>query len=150
QLCEKDRQAILLRYFEDKSFAEIGNSFGVGEDAARMRINRALEKLHCYFSRRGVASTIGVLAGALSTNSVVAAPIALAKTVSSAALAQSAATHGSTFVLTKAALKLMAWTKAKTAIVVMTTLLLTIGTGVITTRMIDLIRAAHYPDVQGA
>jgi RNA polymerase sigma factor (sigma-70 family) len=50
QLGEKDRQAVLLRYFEDKSLAAVGNSLNTGEDAARMRINRALEKLHARFS----------------------------------------------------------------------------------------------------
>jgi RNA polymerase sigma factor (sigma-70 family) len=150
QLSEKDRQAVLLRYFEDRSLAEIGGSFGIGEDAARMRINRALEKLHRYFSRQGIASTLVVLAGTLSANSVGAAPLALAKTVSVVAAAQGAATHGSTLILIEAALKLMAWTKAKTAIAVGAALLLTTGTGVVTTEIVHAVRAAHYPDIQGA
>ena len=36
-LGEKDRQAVLLRFFENKSLAEVGNSLGVGEDTARKR-----------------------------------------------------------------------------------------------------------------
>lgn len=45
QLGEKDRQSVLLRFFEEKSLAEVGRSLGAGEDAARVRISRALEKL---------------------------------------------------------------------------------------------------------
>ena len=48
-LGEKDRQAVLLRFFENKSLVEVGNAFGAGEDTARKRVSRALEKLHCYF-----------------------------------------------------------------------------------------------------
>ena len=48
-LGETDRQAVLLRFFENKSLAEVGNSLGTGEDTARKRVSRALEKLHRYF-----------------------------------------------------------------------------------------------------
>ena len=58
QLGEKDRQAILLRFFESKSLAEVGVRLCAGEDSARMRISRALEKLRRYFMKRGVASTV--------------------------------------------------------------------------------------------
>ena len=55
QLGEKDRQAVLLRFFENKSLAEVGNRLGTGEDTARKRVSRALEKLRRYFheTRRG-------------------------------------------------------------------------------------------------
>jgi RNA polymerase sigma factor (sigma-70 family) len=108
-LGETDRQAMLLRFFENKSLAEVGNSLGTGEDTARKRVSRALEKLHRYFSKRGISSTTAIIAGAISANSVQAAPVAMAKGV---------AASGSTLTLIQGALKIMAWTKAKTAIVV--------------------------------
>jgi RNA polymerase sigma factor (sigma-70 family) len=55
QLGETDRQAVLLRFFENKSLAEVGNFLGTGEDTARKRVSRALEKLHRFFLKRGVA-----------------------------------------------------------------------------------------------
>lgn len=128
QLGEKDRQAILLRFFEDKSLIEVSGSLGTGEDAARMRINRALEKLHRYFSKRGISSTTAILAGAFSANSVQAAPVALTKTVAAAAMAKGAAAGGSTLTLIQGALKLMAWTKAKVAIMVSACVLIAAGT----------------------
>lgn len=116
-LGETDRQAVLLRFFENKSLAEVGQQLGTGEDTARKRISRALEKLHRYFHRRGISSTTAIIAGAISANSVHAAPAALAKSVTVLALAQGVASGSSTLTLIKGALKLMAWSKMKTAIV---------------------------------
>lgn len=150
QLSAKDRQAVLLRFFEEKSLAEVGNAFGTGEDAARMRINRALEKLHRYFNRRGISSTIAILAGALSTNSVHASPVALAKSVSAAAIAKGEAASGSMLALIEGGLKLMAWAKAKTALLVGTAVLLSGGTSLVAIEIFHAVRAAHYPNIQGA
>ena len=127
-LGETDRQAVLLRFFENKSLAEVGSHLGTGEDTARKRVSRALEKLHRYFNQRGVSSTTAIIAGAISANSVQAAPVALAKSVTAVAIAKGAAASGSTLTLIKGALKIMAWTKAKTAIVVGVGILLTAGT----------------------
>ncbi|MBZ5502762.1 MAG: sigma-70 family RNA polymerase sigma factor, partial [Acidobacteriia bacterium] len=79
QLGDKDRAAVVLRFFGGKSFAEVATAAGVSENAAKKRVGHALEKLHRYFSRRGVSSTTAIIAGAISTNSVQAAPAVLAK-----------------------------------------------------------------------
>jgi RNA polymerase sigma factor (sigma-70 family) len=50
QLGQKDHDALVLRFFENKNFAEVGAALGASEDAAKMRVNRALEKLR-NFSR---------------------------------------------------------------------------------------------------
>jgi hypothetical protein len=80
-LGRKDHDALVLRFFKGRNFPEVGAELGTGEDNARMRVNRALEKLHRYFSRRGISSTTAILAGAISTNSVQVGPAALAKSV---------------------------------------------------------------------
>jgi len=115
-LNEKDRHVILLRFFEDRPLADLGRALGANEDAARMRVNRALDKLRKYFARRGVSSTSALLAGAMSTHSVQAAPAGLASAVTAIAAAKGAAAGGSTLTLIKGALKIMAWTKAKTVV----------------------------------
>src|SRR5206468_225749 len=92
---------------------------------------RALEKLRRYFQKRGVVATTAIIAGVLAANSVQAEPAALAKTVTTIALAKGATSSTSTLTLIKGALKLMAWTKAKTAIVVGVGVLLTTGTTVV-------------------
>jgi RNA polymerase sigma factor (sigma-70 family) len=107
-LGETDRQAVLLRFFENKSLAEVGSHLGTGEDIARKRVNRALEKLHRYFSKRGVSPTAAILAVAISANSVQAAPVMLAKIVTAVAITKGAAASGSTLTLIKGALKIMA------------------------------------------
>jgi RNA polymerase sigma factor (sigma-70 family) len=128
QLSEKDRSAIVLRYYEQKSLGEVGGVLGVDADTAQKRVSRALEKLRKFFIKRGVASTTAIIAGAISANSVQAAPVALAKSVAVVAVAKGAAASGSTLTLIKGALKIMAWTKAKTAIVVGVGVLLITGT----------------------
>src|SRR3984957_14618198 len=125
RLGEKDRNAIALRFFEGKSFQEIGTAFGARENAAKKRVAYALEKLRKYFSKCGVNSTAATLAGAISANSVQAAPAMLAKTATAVALAKGAAASTSTLTLIKGALKIMAWTKMKTAVVVSLSVILT-------------------------
>jgi hypothetical protein len=93
-----------------------------------MRINRAIEKLRQYFVKRGVASTAGILVGAVSAHSVQAAPAMLAKTASAVAFTQGATASTSTLTLVKGALKVMAWTKAKTVIVAGVAVILAAGT----------------------
>jgi RNA polymerase sigma factor (sigma-70 family) len=125
QLRDKDRDALVLRYFENKSLREVGDALGLQERAAQKRVARGLEKLHAFFARRGIASTTAIIAGAVSANSIQAAPVALAKSISAVAVTKGVAVSGSTLTLIKGALKLMAWTKAKTAIVVGVGVLLT-------------------------
>jgi RNA polymerase sigma factor (sigma-70 family) len=69
-----DREAVLMRHFENRSYAEIGASFGLTENAARMRVERALGKLHGALAKHGVTSTAMALAGLLTANAVGAAP----------------------------------------------------------------------------
>jgi RNA polymerase sigma factor (sigma-70 family) len=45
ELNERDRNAIVLRFFDSKSFQEVGALSGTKEDAAKMRVGRAVEKL---------------------------------------------------------------------------------------------------------
>jgi RNA polymerase sigma factor (sigma-70 family) len=114
QLGQKDHDAVVLRFFEGKSFQEIGLAFGASENAAKKRVAHALEKLRKYFSKRGVTSTAETLAGTISANSVQAAPALLAKSATAVALAKGATASLSTLALIKGALKIMAWTKVKT------------------------------------
>jgi hypothetical protein len=116
-LNEQERRAVLLRYFENQSLAAVGTALAVGEEAARKRVTRALDKLRGYFVRRGISSTTTLLAGALSGHAVQAAPAALAKSVTLLAVAQGTATSTSTFALTKGVLKFMALSKTQTAAV---------------------------------
>jgi RNA polymerase sigma factor (sigma-70 family) len=148
-LREQDRQAIMLRFYEGRNLRDIGLVLGTCEDAAEKRVSRALEKLRKFFMKRGVSLTTAIIAGAISANSVHAAPAGLAMTVTVTAAKGSAAAV-STLTLVKGTLKLMAWTKMKTAAVTGAVLLLTAGTGVVAVKTVHAVRAAHAPDIQGA
>jgi len=121
-----DRHAIVLRYFDGKSLGEVGAALGASEDAAKKRVTRAVEKLRGFFTKRGVTLTATVLTAAISANSVQAAPLGLAATVT--ATAKGAVVSGSTLTLIKGALKVMAWTKMKTAIAFGAVTVLVVGT----------------------
>ena len=147
---EKDRNALALRFFEGKSFQEIGAAFGVSENAARKRTNHALEKLRAYFSQCGVTSTAETIAGAISANSVQAAPVALSKAATAAALAKGAAASTSTLTLVNGTLKFMAFSKAQTAAVTAAVILLTAGgAGFAVPKIVRAIRMDYYPNIQG-
>ncbi len=126
QLGEKDRNAIALRFFEGKSFQEIGAAFGASENAAKKRVAHALEKLHRYFSEHGVSSTTAIIAGAISTNSAHAAPVGLATTIT-ATVIKGPAVAASTLALVKGTLKVMTWIKLKIALSISAALLLAGG-----------------------
>ena len=131
-----ERDALVLRYFQNKSMAEVGKFLGLEENTAQKRVSRALEKLRKFFTKRGLRSTAAAIAENISANSVQAAPVALAKTVTAVAVAKGATASASTLTLIKGALKVMAWTKAKTAIAVGVGILLVIGTSVVTVKEI--------------
>src|SRR5688500_3785311 len=67
----QDRQAILLRYFEQRDLRSVGHALGSNEDAARKRVDRALEKLRGLLKKRGVALSTTALASALGAQAVV-------------------------------------------------------------------------------
>ncbi len=137
QLGQKDHAALVLRFFENRNFKEVGAALGASEDAAKKRVNRALEKLKKFFTKRGVSSTTVIIAGVISSNSVQAAPVALAKSVTAAAITKGVASSVSTLTLMKGALKLMAWSKIKTALVASIVVLAVAGTTVATIRHVE-------------
>jgi len=87
ELDERDREAVLLRYFENRPFAEIGATLRLSADAARMRVDRALEKLRAALARRGVTSTSAALATVLTNQVAASAPVGLATAISGTVLA---------------------------------------------------------------
>lgn len=113
QLGAADRTAILLRFFEQRDFRAVGEALGSNEDAARMRVNRALDKLHALLKRRGVTLSAAALGTALAGQVVAAAPAGLAAGISNAVLGGAAAGTG----VTLTTLKLILMAKLKIGIV---------------------------------
>lgn len=84
---------------------------GTSEDAAKMRLSRAVEKLRNIFRRRGLAVPTSVVLAVLSTQSAQAAPIGLAASIATSALLNQSNT--SALIIAKGTLKIMAQIKAK-------------------------------------
>ena len=118
RLGKKERDAVVLRFFKDQNLREVAAALNINEPAAQRRVHRAVEKLRQFFMKRGLAFSSGTITGAISANSVQAAPVALAKTVTVLAVAKGAAAGTATLTLVKGALKIMTWTQIKTAVVV--------------------------------
>lgn len=89
ELGERDREAVVLRFFEGRSLAQVGKRLQLSEEGARSRVERALDKLRMALGQRGVTSTSTALGLALASHVSTAAPAGLAATVTSAALAGS-------------------------------------------------------------
>jgi RNA polymerase sigma factor (sigma-70 family) len=136
-LREADRDAVLLRFFENKTLADVGAALGVSEDAARVRVNRALEKLHRLLSKQGVTLGATVLAAALAANAVQAAPAGLAAAISTATLA------GTTSAISSAV-------AASTHLTAKTILMTTIQKTILTLTITVLAGAGVYEAVQSS
>jgi RNA polymerase sigma factor (sigma-70 family) len=74
ELEEVDRRALLLRFFNRKTMRDVGAALGVSEDAAKMRVSRAVDRLRTRLGVRGVACTTAVLGALITENSMEAAP----------------------------------------------------------------------------
>lgn len=85
-LADADRDAVLLRYFENKSAGEMAAVLGISAEAAQKRVSRAVEKLRKGLARRGVTAGSAGLATAMSANAVQAAPAGFAASVGTGAL----------------------------------------------------------------
>lgn len=124
RLGEKDRQAILLRYFKGKHLNEIATAMGMSEAATQSRVLRAVEKMRKFFAQRGVTISSTAIAGTISANSVQAAPAGLAAIISANVISGTTTTTATVI----AATKTIAMTTFQKAIVT-AALVTTVGAG---------------------
>src|ERR1041385_6258166 len=110
-----DRTLLVLRFYENKTGAEAAALLGIREDAAHKRVARAIEKLRKFFGQRGMTLTAMAIVGALSANSVQAAPAVLAKSITAVAMTGGIAASGTILSLAKGGtMKAMTWLKTTT------------------------------------
>jgi DNA-directed RNA polymerase specialized sigma24 family protein len=72
KLPAKDREALLLRFYQQMTHAQLATTLAIPEDAARMRIARALEKLR---QALGTGSS-ALLSTTLLAHATTSAPLA--------------------------------------------------------------------------
>ncbi|MEO7299389.1 MAG: sigma-70 family RNA polymerase sigma factor [Verrucomicrobiota bacterium] len=128
-----DRAAVLLRYFENKTLREVGETLGTSDDAAQKRVSRAVEKLREFFTKRGVTIGASGLVVVISANAVQAAPVGLAVAISTATLA------GTTFLATATITKAIALTTLQKTLIT-ATIIAAVGAGVYEARQVAQLR----------
>src|SRR5438552_8628150 len=112
-LPKKDRDAVLLRYFQRRSLREVGKELGTSEDGARKRVDRAVGKLRGFFAGKGLTLSAAFLVSGLSDKAIQAAPGGLAAAVNAVGHSSGAALSASASALATGALKEMFWVKAR-------------------------------------
>lgn len=115
RLGETDRNAILLRFFNNESLKGVGTKLGLSEEAAKKRVARAIEHLRGFFARRGFTVSAAVLASVLTANAVKAAPVGLAYDVWGAALAGATASSTTVPAVVNEVLTAWRWARLKWA-----------------------------------
>jgi RNA polymerase sigma factor (sigma-70 family) len=96
ELKHEDREAVVLRFFEQRSFAEVGAALRLTEEAARKRVERSLEKLRVSLERRGIGSSVAALGVALTAIASTPAPAGLGAKLAGGAFATASASSGAT------------------------------------------------------
>ena len=94
QLHDDDRQALVLRFFGRKTMRDVGAALGVSEDAAKMRVSRALNRMRTKLGVGGAACTAAVLESILDECSVQAAPVQLVSRLATMKLPEAAGVAG--------------------------------------------------------
>ena len=133
RLPSKDREAILLRYFEDRSVKEVADALGISEAATKMRIGRGLEKLRGLLGGEAGMPSVAALATVLEAKAIVTVPAGLAGSVTAAVFSGAAATSQA-MLIAKGAMNMMTWAKMKLGLVVGVTALVLGVLGVLLTR----------------
>ncbi len=133
RLPEAERQAIILRFFQGKTHAEVAADLGVSPEAASKRTQRALEKLRDRLARRGNATTVASLGAALVSNATEAAPARLATSIASS-IASPAAVPLHLLTISNGAIRTMFWTQIKFLMGVFASVVIVAAAVVATTR----------------
>jgi RNA polymerase sigma factor (sigma-70 family) len=84
------RSAVVLRFFQNKSYKEVAERLQISEPSARQRVSRAVVQLREFFSKRGVVLSAGALEAVVIAHAVHPAPLGIAG--SAAAIGARAAT----------------------------------------------------------
>ncbi len=129
RLSERDRNAIALRFFQQKSFKEVGAALGLSENSARMCVARAVDRLRAFFGEQGLRVPTATLGAVLSAEAVKAAPPGLAASVIALMTLQGAGATASVAALVKETVSLLVWSKVRNLATLGVAVLLVGGAG---------------------
>jgi RNA polymerase sigma factor (sigma-70 family) len=120
-----ERDALVLRFLEDRQLREVGRELGVSEEAARKRVTRALNRLRDVFARRGITASTGAITVALLGQAGVGVPAGLGATITTTVLGGTAVAAATTALVTETTATTMNLINLKTAAAILTTAALT-------------------------
>ena len=86
KLSESDRTVVMMRFFEEKEFREIGAKVGKSPDAVQKQIRRALDKLNRTLTAKGATFSLATIGLVLSSELAKAAPVASSAMISAKAV----------------------------------------------------------------
>jgi RNA polymerase sigma factor (sigma-70 family) len=81
-----DRDALTLRYFQNREVPEVAAALGISPLAAQKRVSRAVARLRDLLARKGIITSSDALSTLLLTHAVSPAPAALSGSIASSAL----------------------------------------------------------------
>jgi RNA polymerase sigma factor (sigma-70 family) len=126
RLSEADRSSVVMRFLQGQSFADVGQALGISDEAARKRVERAIEKLRSILCKQGVVPSIGGLAITLAAHQASPAPPSLAIQAAGVMSSHSAGAAS----VAKGVVWTMSIAKAQVAVVTILVSLAVIGGGV--------------------
>lgn len=109
----KDRDAVLLRFTHDRSLRQVGEQLGLGEEAAKKRVSRAVDKLRGFFANRGFTLSTTALTGLLVEQLGQGAPAGMAAQIVARSLTVGASASATAPLLVRETLNAWAWAKVK-------------------------------------
>jgi len=151
RLSSKEKTAILLRYFRSYSYVRIGEELDVSENTATKRVERALKKMRKIVAKKRIKVTSVLLGSILASKAVEAAPSGLAASCTDVALRiASGAGIGAaeSYTIAKGTMKMMMWTKIKTAAAVIAGVILTGAGGAVGVRHLAVAQEASSKQVK--
>jgi RNA polymerase sigma factor (sigma-70 family) len=113
RLGDTDRRAILLKFYEKKTFREIGVDLGIAEEAARKRVSRATKKLRGLLGQRGAIISESLLSSILMVKMVEPAPAILVTKISTLVTAHGIAASQTSSLIAQNVAKKILWGQTK-------------------------------------
>ena len=126
-LADPERDALVLRFWENMTLKQVGQTLGISEETARQRIQRALNKLRRILTRQGVTPSAAGLGLLLGAHAVQAVPAGLAAAVTAAVSGGTAS--ASAVRIAEGVRIMMVWMKVKLVAAICAAVLVAGGVG---------------------
>jgi RNA polymerase sigma factor (sigma-70 family) len=117
RLSRNDRECVVMSYLQQKTNQQLAQSLGISEDAARVRVSRAVRRMRDFFISRGITTAGEATMGALlvAGKASKASTILIESTLNIATLSQPAGASTSAMTIAKGVTQMIYAMKVKVA-----------------------------------